>query len=456
MPEHDIATVPNFAVPSYPALPAAAQFDPAQGIGAGAWLDRYVQFASTISPATPRFFHENAALAQTSIIVARRLCVQLPHARIYPNLFSAWIASTTLWNKSTAMIVARQNLRSVAPHLLGPQDTTLEAMLADMAGLEPANLAMMPDEDRSRWEAERSFAAQRGLMVDEMSGLMAAAGRDYNAGLLETYLRLYDCDDFFVRSTRGQGRLTVRNAYLTLISASTPAAMAFHLNSERLWALGWWPRFALLTPDQERPEWRPSTMAVSDADLAGPLIRLYDKLPSTTWPQPPIALNTQLGTGVHQAWQAYDKALRHDLLIPNLPERLWGWYGRAPTQALKVSILLAALDWEAGQAPQIDLPHLVRAISIVESWRASVHRVLALTTQTAYNTLQQRIIHLLASAEPYGATLRDMYKAFRDKTPAEIESVLEQMARVNDILVVDVRPGPQGGRPTKRYRLASS
>jgi acyl-coenzyme A synthetase/AMP-(fatty) acid ligase len=48
-----------------------------------------------------------------------------------------------------------------------------------------------------------------------------------------------------------------------------------------------------------------------------------------------------------------------------------------------------------------------------------------------------------------------MYKAFRDKTPFEIESVLEQMARVNEIIVVDVRPGPQGGRPTKRYRLAA-
>ena len=437
-----------------PPLPAGVQFDLELGNDAGRWIEHYVEQALAISPATPRLFHENAALTLVSVLVARRLSVQLPHARIYPNLFSVWLANTTLWNKSTALNIARQKLRLVAPHLLGPQDTTLEALLAELAGLEPANLATLPDEDRSRWEAERNFAAQRGLIIDEMSSLLSGAGRDYNAGLSETHLRLYDCDELFVRSTRGQGRLVIHNAYLTLLGASTPAAMAAHLNSERLWAMGWWPRFALLTPERERPDWHPSISSVPETDLMELPAWLYSRLPANVWPQPPTALDVRLGTAVLLAWQAYDKLLRHDLLTIDLPERLWGWYGRAPTQVIKVATLLAALDWDTGDTPKIELPHLMRAISIVESWRASVHRLLAMTTQSVYSTMRQRITRVLASADPYGATLRDLYKGLRDKSPSEIESILDQMVRVNEIVVIDVKPGPKGGRPTKRYKLA--
>ena len=229
--------------------------------------------------------------------------------------------------------------------------------------------------------------------------------------------------------------------------------MVMHLNSERLWAMGWWPRFALLTPDQDRPDWRPATTHVPETNLAEPLARLYNRLPVNVWPQSPTALDVRLGSTVFQIWQAYDKALRHDLLTPDLPERLWGWYGRAPTQVLKVAMLLAALDWGRSDAPHIEQAHLLRAISIVESWRASVHRLLALTTQSAYSAMQQKITRVLAAAEPYGATLRDLYKVWRDKSPAEIETVLDQMIRINEVIVTDVKPGPKGGRPTKRYRL---
>ena len=419
------------------------------------WVDHYVEDALSIAPATPRIFHENAALSIVSVLVARRLNVQLPHARIYPNLFSIWLAPTTLWNKSTALNIARQNLRLVAPHLLAPQDTTLEALLADLAGLEPANLASLSDEERECWQAERNFAAQRGLIIDEMSGLLSGAGRDYNAGLLETHLRLYDCDELFVRSTRGQGRLTIHSAYFTLLGASTPAAMAPHIATERLWATGYWPRFAVLTPEQDSPVWRSSISRTAVTGLMETPLRLYNRLPAAVYPQPPATLDVSVDAAALQIWHSYDKAMRHDLLTPDLPERLWGWYGRAPTQVMKVSTELAALDWGAGGVPKIEMPHVVRAIAIVETWRASVHRVLALTTQSTYSVMRQKIVHVLAAAGPHGATLRDFYKMWRDKSPSEIEAVLEQMMRVNEVIATDVKPGPQGGRPTRRYRLAT-
>src|SRR5207248_11701418 len=131
-----------------------------------------------------------------------------------------------------------------SPQRIAQPDMPVEAVVTDLARSETTHLDKRPDATRREWEAERKCAAQRGLVVDEISALLASAGRDYNGGLLEVVLRLYDCDPRFVRSTRNQGRVVVRHAYLTLLGASTPTAMAPHLNAAPLWDIGFWPRFA--------------------------------------------------------------------------------------------------------------------------------------------------------------------------------------------------------------------
>jgi hypothetical protein len=445
--------VKSSSIADCPPLPKVAQFDPTIGEGAGAWIDWYVDYASAISPMTPRLFHENAALTQVSIAIARRLMVPMSYAPIYPNLFSAWIAPTTLWNKTTALDIARRIIRRAMPHLLASQDTTPEALLSDMAGYEPTNLAKLNDHERDLWQAERDFAAQRGLMVDEMSGLLAQAGKDYNAGLIEAYLKFYDCEESYSRSTRVQGRMTVRNSYLSFIGASTPGAMVPHLKNERLWAMGWWARFALLTPETDRPEWKLSQEVEEPSELTGRLHALYEKLPLTVWPEQPTALAVPMGRHVFETWGNYSKAMRHDLLTPEVPERLWGWYGRAPTHVLKVATILAALDWAGSKPPTIELPHMVRAMTIVERWRESIHRLISTATQSDYNRAESRVRRCLVLAGSTGATLREVEKALRDKTPREIEEMLQQMINLGEVAANPQKPGPKGGRPTLRYRL---
>jgi hypothetical protein len=437
----------------YPPLPAEAWIDPDRGLGAGAWIDLYVEHAAAVSPMTPRLFHEAAALVLGSIVIARRLRVRMSYADIYPNLFVAFIAPTTLFAKTTAMDYARHKAREVAPHLLAARDSTIEALLSDLGGVEPANFHAMTEEDRTHWQAGRNFAAQRGVFADELSALLSAAGRDYNSGLIETYLKFFDCDDFYTRSTRAQGRVNVRAAYLSMLGASTPGALAAHLNTDRLWANGWWARFALLTPDTDRPAWRLPQERDEPPGLIGVLKILYGRLEIPTWPKPPKAFDLMLGTGVFEAWAAYNKAMRFDLLTPELPERLWGVYGRLPTQVLKVATILAALDWGSEDAPVIELPHIARAVSIAESWRVSAHRVVAAANQNDYTAMRGRLMRILSKAGQRGATMRDIGRAMRDKTPSEIEMTLDQMVDIGDAVLMDSKPGQSGGRPTRRYRV---
>ena len=444
-------------LPACPSLPAEARPDLELAAGAATWLDGYVRHARSVSPMTPDLFHESAALWLGATAIARRLKVPLPFGNIFPNLYILWVAPTTIFHKTTAMDVARGLARATFQHLLAPQEATPEALLSDLAGTLPARLEDMSQEEQDHWRKERDFAGQRALLVDEMSGLMASTGRDYNAGLLESDLRFYECDPRFTRSTRAQGRVTVRNVYVSMLAASTPRAMGPHLSSDRLWAMGWWPRFALLSPETDRPTWETPTATASDGipeSLVAPLRNLYARLPSAGWPDPAPAHTVMLREGVLPQWGAYSKALSYDLLTPDLDERLAGAYGRLPVHAVKVATILAAFDWgrDAG-APRIELAHLHRAMMITEAWRASAHRTLGASAVADENVKLSRIVRQIARGGLEGAGFNDLRRAMRDIPASELKRLVDDATTTGELEVIVAPPGPKGGRPSKRFRV---
>jgi len=325
---------------SIPVLPNYVEFDPNLGLRTGIWIDQYIEYANAISPMTPKLFHESAALWLLSVAVARRVVLKMDFADVYPNLYILWVAPSTLYKKSTSLEIATGIALDVFPFLLAPNDTTPEAMISDMAGREPSLIDTMTEEEKILWEKERPFCAQRGWVQDEFSGLMATMNRDYNAGLLEAYLRFYDCKKSYTRSTKSQGRITIKNSYLSLLCASTPSALSFYFGNEKLWTNGFWPRFAILTPENETQIWIEPRNHNYPCELINQLSQIFDKLPSPKWPNSSEPLSVQLGRGVFDLWNRYNKAVSFDLLSPELDSRLYASYGRFPSHAKKISILL--------------------------------------------------------------------------------------------------------------------
>lgn len=443
--------LPDLYAVEYPPLPGDVDLD---GLIPVTWIERYVDHGLAVSPMTPRLFHESAGLWLLSVALARRLTLNVGFGPIYPNLYVVWIAPTTLHRKTTALEVARSLARRVFPHLLAAQDTTPEAFLSDLAGREPANYDKMTPEQKERWQAARNFAAQRGWLLDELSGLLASAGKDYNAGLIEALLRFYDCTPYS-RSTQKQGWLEIDNPYLALIGASTPAALAQHLLVERLWSDGFWPRFALLTPETDRPDWIEPTEVTEPAALAAELSQLYHRLPRPVWPEAPKALNVTVEGQALALWREYNRALSHTLLTPDVDRRLWGAYGRLPTHALKVAMIYASLEWDQpAPAPHIEEPHMRQALKVCERWRASAHRALELASQTGYDERRRRILRQLSRHEPRGATLRDLCRSMRDMKPDEIGDMLRQLVASGDVDELPSEVTAHGGRPTFVYRIA--
>lgn len=449
-------------LPEVPELPKDAQLSPSLAAGAGEWVDGFIRYAQSISPMTPRLFHLSSALWLMATAIARRLVVPLAHEDCFPNLWVAWIAETTLWRKSTAMKVPENTAEAVIPFLMATSDTTREALITDLSGTETPKMDNFNDQERKDWDKVKAHSAQRGMMIDEMSYLLATMLRDYNAGMIEIFMRLYDCTNSLRRSTRSQGLLPVRSTYLSLLGASTPKAMSTYLLDEKLWSMGWWPRFALLTPDTKRPRWAEPTGAVeSDREAIRQRVRhLYDRLPKVEPQHSPEALAVFLGTDVYRTWQRYNKALSYDLLTEDLDHRLYGTYGRLPTQAMKVATILAALDWpdgkDAPKAPRIEMPHLARAISITEEWRASTHRALTAAAESGQEGLEQRVLAYLGRYGKQGASVAELAKAMHLKNPEPIELAIKNLIKIGEVTEIAHTKSGAGGRPTTRYRLMGS
>lgn len=447
------ATTGDISVPAVPPLPASVVIDRTLVAEAGSWLDEYVTYAQRVAPMTPEIFHESAGLFLASMVIARRLVLPLPFADIYPNLWIMWVAPTTIWSKTTALNITRRLALRTTPFLLAPEELTPEAMLSDMSGAEPGNYMQMPLEDQENWQLRRNHAAQRGWTVDEFSGMLASAGRDYNAGLLETLLRFYDCTEQYTRLTNVRGMQVVHNSYLAILGASTPAAMAMHLTADRLWGIGWWPRFAILTPAMTRPEWQEPEERMPTDHLERTLRTLYENLPEAKWPEPPVAKTVLLDEYVYEMWNLYNRAMRYELLDENLDTRLWGTYGRMPVHVLKIAMILASLDWDGENEVRVMLAHLSRALMIAEGWRVSAHRALLQANEQAGDQAKMRMLYHISRCEPAGVTMRDLCKSAKNFKPSKIQAALDELILAGEISLVERVVGPRGGRPCDRYYL---
>ena len=445
-----------------PELPEAARLSPEQLKQAqtvGKWLDDYLRWAGAAANETPMAFHLGAGLYLAAIAVGRRLYIQTPwRQQVFPNLYLMVVAVSTYYRKSAGLSLASEVARMAIPHMLMPQPGSPENFMSMLGGVLPPNFSDIPQQDRARLEKGNRYAAQRGLLRDELSGLFKSMGRDYMAGLKELIMTLYDCPPYLDSNTNNKGLVVIRDAALSILGAATPAELATALSASD-WYNGNLARFGLLTPEPDYVERPASRESQTPTDLANRLKRLHEKLPE---PPLPDALGEKkssepwsLAADIWSACHAYEQALRA-MTAPSssLDDRLRAIYGRLHVQAIKVAILLAALDWADGDdtssRPRVTSAHWYRAQQITEDWRASAHRLLADLGENEEGRLENRVLGLLRACGG-SATVRDIYRTLRSprKTVLETLKALEDDGRV-----VRVQNAYSGrGRPPEQYEL---
>jgi hypothetical protein len=455
-PREELPQPGHLPVNTVPDLPAAARLSPDQeraASEAGHWLTDYVGWAGSVANETPLLFHQGAGLFLAAVAVGRRLFVNTPwRQQVFPNLYVMIVAISTYYRKSVGLNLAAELIRVAIPHMLLPQPGSPENFLNMLGGVLPPNFQDIPASDRERLTKGNRFAAQRGILRDELSGLFKAFGRDYMAGLKELMMQLYDCPPYLDSNTNNRGMVVIRDTALSILGAATPAELACALTVGD-WYNGNLARFALLTPEADYTERPILGEAVTPDPLIARLQRLHERLPT---PPSPEALGSR--SAVH-SWSlvadiwpqclTYERALRR-MTAPNsvLDDRLRAVYGRLHVQALKIAILLAALDWADDDKlphPVVCPAHWYRAQQIVETWRASAHRLLHELGESEELRLEVRILRLLM-ANPDGLSARSIYRTLKTTRRPVLEALtaLETDGRVQKaVTAADGRPGPR-------------
>jgi hypothetical protein len=450
-------------VNTVPELPPAAHLTSdqiTQAADAGQWLDEYVDWASHAANETPLRFHEGAGLWLAALAIGRRLYIHTPwRQKVHPNLYIMLVAVSTYYRKSAGLNLAHDLARAAMPHMILPQPGSPEAFMSMLGGVLPPNFEEIPAHDRERLMKGNRFAAQRGIIRDELSALFKSMGRDYMQGLKELIMQLYDCPDYLDSHTNNRGLVVIRDAALSILGAATPAELSVSL-SVNDWYNGALARFVLLTPEPDYAEREAAREATMPEGLARGLRQLHEALPAPPKPEaigevPGIESWSLVATDLWAPMHAYERALR-EMTAPNSPldDRLRTVYGRLHVQALKVAIILAALDWVAlsdrkQSRPVVSAAHWYRAQQIVETWRASAHRLLHDLGESEEARLEMRILRLL-SGQTGGLSVRSIYRTLRSPRKPVIEALkaLEMDGRV----VQDYeRRGDRGPR-TEIYR----
>ncbi len=387
------------------------------------WLRQYLDWAGRTGNQTPMDFHLAAGLWLLSVAVGRRLFGEAPWGiKIYTNLYLMLIADTTYYRKSTAYKLAEQIAREAIPHMLMPTPGSPERFQEALAGRMPANFDKLTKPQQERLTRAQPFAAQRGLLKDEVAGLFGAINRkEYMVGMKDLLMELYDCPDYSDKDTQA-GLTVVENAALSILGVTTPAGLSVAV-SDADWANGLLIRFALLTPElnyEERPALK--SFQPPPLELAEGLRRLHDRLPQPQMTEMGLAAPGSLKLNVQcwEACQSYSQTLREQCNPRRdieLDERLKGVYGRMHVQAFKLAALLAALDWldTDEPTPMVTEQHWASGKTIAEMWRGSAARLLHQMDRSGEAVQEQRdqskLLTLMRKAGTQGSSLRDIYRA---------------------------------------------
>ena len=420
------------------------------------------------SPMTPHIFLESAPLWAVGLAIARRCVLRLSFDDIHPNLYFLWVAPTTYYHKSTGLKAITKLVRSTLQHLLLPETTTPEMLMAKLAGQKPANYDKLLPTEKKLEEQGIQFAGQRGMSIDEASKILIP--KKYMEGHAETLMQLFDAPDRMERELRGDGKLIIYNPALSLIGATTPAMLARYLTDAE-WESGLLARILPLTPIKKEVPYvvsdPSSELAQVMEGLKARLLRIHNAFPappdlealySADEPAQHSVIEAFLDPDVMERFNAYSEAM-HELTDPRrgLDERLRGNYGRFPVMTMKIALILTVMDWVedgAKNSPRISLLHWARAQMLIEKYRASAHRLLAELNVSQDVKNEQKILDFIARVQKeQPPTKREIHRGTGIKNRKEAYAAVDALLDSGVICESERRTG---GRSARVYQLTHS
>ncbi len=315
-------------------------------------VDEYYEWASKATDAAPQY-HVATGIIILSSLLSGSLRLYTQYGEIKPNLWVMIMGDTTTSRKSTSMEMGTDILDDINPECLLATDGTIEGLLAAMTN-----------------RSSKVSLFHR----DEVSGLLLAMDKkDYNAGMLEAFTKLYDGKR--MRRILRKEQIEVRDPVFVMLTGGTRTGIFSALSSAHI-SSGFAPRFVYISAEQDPSRRRglgPRTINSNEKRIK--LVSKFEDVYlqyNDTGSTDPFALPKKVEVSLtEEAWQAYN---HYDFMLVDLadkssiPEFLTPMMARLSMSGLKIAMLLAASRGD--EKIVVDVPDIIKAFSYVDSWKA--------------------------------------------------------------------------------------
>lgn len=176
------------------------------------WIDGYVDFTSETEP--PELYRRWVAVSVIAANLQRRCYMQWGMEPFYPNMFIVLVGPSGKCRKGTAMRPGLQFLRGRGENVkLCAEAITREALIRELKG---SKITSFDEFGRETHHCSLTIYSQ------ELTVFLGYSNHQLMADIADWY----DCGDVWTYRTKTQGEDVIRNLWVNLIGATTPALIS--------------------------------------------------------------------------------------------------------------------------------------------------------------------------------------------------------------------------------------
>jgi hypothetical protein len=371
--------------------------EPQAGLNLG-WIDEYADFMTKLTVSPPEF-NQLAGLVLAATAIQRRARLRMSFGDIYPNIYAAFVAQSSVYHKSSSTAKARQMMqRAMLDNLLLSELMTSEGLLKQLQD-KPAGL----------------------VIRDEIGTLFASHNTKYLANLKPDLTALYDGYPYSRRLSNEE--IKVQAPYLNILGATTPARF-FEGVTFTDWQDGFLARWLFVMPDTE-PDFDAMTGLFTtdhDARMGQLAIKLMqiDREPVRDFTLTDDAL---------EMWYAWQRKATKEAY----------YYGddvtaaivtRYAAYALKFSIILTAINGKWGL---IAKDTMATSMALADNYKATVYKLLTEKTNYGVSGAKvQKVFEVIRRYGPEGVSTKTIYQAANMKR-GEAQPILEKLIEIGAV-----------------------
>lgn len=364
------------------------------------WIDDYAEITSEMT-GSPYEFNRHIGLVIVATATQRRARLRMAFGDIYPNIYSALIARSSVFHKTTAMQKSRQVLgHANLDRLLLSELATSEGLLKQLQG------------------------QSSGLILrDEIGTLFDSHNTKYLRNLKPDLTALYDCQPYSRRLSNDE--IKVERPFLSILGATTPQRFYESVGLTD-WMDGFLARWLFVIPEGE-PDFDAMTMLYQQKH-AEQLTRLGERLAHIDRQREQDF--TLVGES-HELWDQWQRAAAKEAYYFG-DDVTASIVTRYSAYALKFAIILSAANGK--EWGRIEPDTMQSAIHLADSYKRVVHTILGEKQNFGISGAKlQKVFKVIAHLQGTGITTSKLQQSCHMKK-GELDPCLEKLLEVGAIM----------------------